>query len=82
MMLRHAFQVLSQPLPQDTGLFKEVDLILNDVWRCYIAMEGFWVSEVRRVSRALMHPRLDREDGDRWRHVQESLDQTITGWEV
>ena len=82
MILRHAFPVLSQPLPPDIGLFKELDLILNDILRCYIAMDKFWVHEVYRVSKVLKHPRLDREDGDRWRHVLERLAQTITDWEV
>jgi hypothetical protein len=81
-MLKHASQVLSQPLSQDTELFKEADLILKEIRRCYIEMDKFWVDEVHRVTKALKHRRVDPEDIDRWRHFRESLKQTIADWEV
>jgi hypothetical protein len=78
----HLSQVLSQPLPEDVKLFKEIDTILNEILKCYIEMDKFWVDEVRRVSRALNRRRLDPEDINRWRDFRESLEQCITDWEV
>ncbi|KAI0287090.1 hypothetical protein BC826DRAFT_1189244, partial [Russula brevipes] len=37
--------VLSQPLPQEIKLFSEMDIILNEIRRCYIEMDKFWVEE-------------------------------------
>ncbi|KAI0247733.1 hypothetical protein BJV78DRAFT_1242913 [Lactifluus subvellereus] len=74
--------VLSQPLPQDIDLFKEMDGILKEIHRCYLEMDRFWVDEVCRVTKALEDRRLDPEDIDRWRRFQESLKQIITGWET
>ncbi|KAH9976601.1 hypothetical protein BGW80DRAFT_871020 [Lactifluus volemus] len=70
--------VLSQPLLEDHNLFKEIDAILNEIQRCYIEMDKFWVDEVHRASRALNCRRLDPEDIDRWRRFREGLDQNIT----
>jgi hypothetical protein len=81
-LLRRTFQVLSQPLLEDYNLFKEIDAILNEIQRCYIEMDKFWVDEVRRASRALNSRHLDPEDIDRWRRFREGLDQNITDWEV
>jgi hypothetical protein len=80
--LKHASQVLSQPLPQDIELLREVDLILKEIRQCYIEIDKFWVGEVSRVTRALKQHRLDPEDIERWQQFRESLEQTIADWEV
>jgi len=73
--------VLSQPLPEDIGLFSEMGTILNEIRRCYIEMDKFWVEEVCRVTKALKDRRVDPEDIDRWKNIKESLTQTIAGLE-
>jgi hypothetical protein len=80
--LRHESQVLSQPLPQDIDLLKEVDLILEEIRQCYIEIDKFWVDEVSRVTRALKQCRLDPEDIERWQQFREGLEQTIVDWKV
>ncbi|KAI0287092.1 hypothetical protein BC826DRAFT_1108726 [Russula brevipes] len=77
--VRHT--VLSQPLPQETDLFSEMDIILNEIRRCYIEMDKFWVEELRRVTKAFKDRRVDPEDIDRWKNIKESLTQTIAGLE-
>jgi hypothetical protein len=76
------FLVLSDPLPEDTTLFREVDVIVNEIRRCYVELDKFWVDEVQRVTKALRNRHLDTEDIDRWRNFQESLEHTIAHWEV
>ncbi|KAI0298320.1 hypothetical protein BC826DRAFT_1184463 [Russula brevipes] len=77
--VRHT--VLSQPLPQETDLFSEMDIILNEIRRCYVEMDKFWVEELRRVTKAFKDRRVDPEDIDRWKNIKESLTQTIAGLE-
>jgi hypothetical protein len=68
---------LSEPLPQDAALFRDVDIITNDVRRCYDDMDKFWVDEVQRANNALRNRRVDPEDIARWKMFRESLEDAI-----
>ena len=70
----HISPVLSQPLHQDIDLFRDMDIVLNEIRRCYIEMIKFWVDEVRHVTKALMSHRIDPEDIYWWRNFGESLE--------
>ena len=59
-----------------------MDIVLDEIWRCYIDMDKFWVDEVQRVTKAFKVRRVDPEDIDRWRNFQESLEYTIAHLEV
>ncbi|KAI0298314.1 hypothetical protein BC826DRAFT_123055 [Russula brevipes] len=73
--------VLSQPLPQETDLFSEMDIILNEIRQRYVEMDKFWVEEVCRVTKTFKNRRVDPEDIERWKNIKESLTQTIAGFE-
>ncbi|KAI0298318.1 hypothetical protein BC826DRAFT_1174220 [Russula brevipes] len=79
--IKEVSPVLSQPLPQETDLFSEMDIILREIRRCYIEMDKFWVEEVHRVTKAFKDRRVDPKDIDRWKNIKESLTQTIAGLE-
>jgi hypothetical protein len=81
-VLIHVSPVLSEPLPEDVELFREMDLVLNQIRRCYIEMDKFWVDEVQRVTKSLKNRRVDPEDVERWENIRESLEHTIAHWEV
>jgi len=72
--------VLSQPLHQDIDLFREMDIVLNEVRQCYIEMNKFWADEVRHVTKALMSRRIDPEDVSWWKNFGESLEDVIVLW--
>jgi len=74
--------VLSEPLPEDVDLFREMDIVLDEIRRCYIDMDKFWVDEVQRVTKAFRDRRVDPEDIDRWNNFRESLEHTIANWET
>jgi hypothetical protein len=59
-----------------------MDIILDEIRRCYIDMDKFWVDEVQRVTKAFKDRRVDPEDIDRWKIFRESLEHTIANWEV
>jgi len=80
--MRHVSPVLSEPLPQDIDLFREMDIVLNKIRRCYIEMNKFWVDEVQHVTKALMNRRIDSEDIYWWKNFRESLKDVIAHWGV
>ncbi|KAI0261182.1 hypothetical protein BC834DRAFT_897604 [Gloeopeniophorella convolvens] len=74
-------KALAEPLPKDADLFDEVDCVLDEIRRCFVEMDKFWVEEVRRVSKALQDcRRVDEEYLRRWQAFRTSLEQTIASW--
>jgi hypothetical protein len=82
MGLIHVSSVLSDPLPEDVDLFREMDFVLNQIRRCYIEMDKFWVDEVQRVTKSLKNRRIDPGDVERWKNIRDNLEHTIAHWEV
>ena len=78
----NVYAVLSEPLPEDVDLFREMDIVLNEIRRCYIDMDKFWVDEVQRVTKSIRNRRVDPEDIDRWRIFGESLEHSMAHCEV
>ncbi|KAI0259463.1 hypothetical protein BC834DRAFT_1035892 [Gloeopeniophorella convolvens] len=74
--------VLSRPLPEDSDLFKELDLVLKEIRQCYNDMDKFWVEEIGRVTESLKTRRIDPEDANRWRAFRDSLQRTINCWKT
>jgi len=80
--MRHVSPVLSEPLLQDRKLFEEIDVVLNEIRRCYVEMTEFWVDEVQHVTKALVNRRIDPEDIYWWKNFGESLGHVIAHWAV
>ena len=80
--LIHVYAALSEPLPEDVDLFREMDIVLDQIRQCYIEMDKFWVDEVQHVTKSLKNRRVDPEDIDRWQNFRESLEHSIAYWEV
>ena len=81
-LLRHISLVLSEPLPEDIRLFREMDVVLDEIRRCYIDLDKFWVDEVQGVTKSLKNRLVNPEDIDRWRSFLESLEHTIVHWHL
>jgi hypothetical protein len=73
---------LSEPLPEDDALFTEMDIVTDDIRRCYIEMDKFWVDEVQRATEALKNRRVDPEDIDRWRDFRGGLEHITADLEA
>ena len=54
-----------------------MDIVTDDLRRCYIEMDEFWVDEVQRATEALKNRRVDPEDIERWRNFGRSLEHII-----
>jgi hypothetical protein len=59
-----------------------MDIIVDEIRRCYVEMDKFWVDEVRRVTKAFEDRRIDPEDIDRWKASLAGLEKTMAHWEV
>ena len=64
------------------ALFREMDVILNEIRQSYMEMDKFWVDEVRRVTKVFKDCRIDPKDIDRWKSYRDDLEKTIAHWEV
>ncbi|KAH9961522.1 hypothetical protein BC827DRAFT_323669 [Russula dissimulans] len=71
---------LSQPLPEDFDLLREVNFVLGEIKRCYMELDKFWTEEISRAVKALETRRVDPDDVERWRGFKTSLEQTIKSW--
>ncbi|KAH9961539.1 hypothetical protein BC827DRAFT_1267541 [Russula dissimulans] len=71
---------LSQPLPEDFDLFREVHFVLGEIKRCYTELDKFWTEEISRAIKALKTRRVDPDDVEQWRGFKTSLEQTVESW--
>jgi len=71
---------LSQPLPEDFDLLREVHFVLDEIKRCYMELDKFWTEEIRHAIKAFEARRVDPDDVERWRGFKTSLEETIECW--
>ena len=82
MILSQWVSALSRLLPEDFDLFNEVGFALDEIQRCYVNLEIFWMDEICRAVKTLRTRRVDPDDVKRWRGFKASLQQTIESWKV
>ncbi|KAI0044485.1 hypothetical protein FA95DRAFT_254632 [Auriscalpium vulgare] len=60
--------VRARPLVEEAALFKELNELIDTIKECYIALDNFWMDEVRHVTQALKL-RIEHAEVDRWRKI-------------